>query len=356
MTVDERLGYPVVVAEDVRSSVTEMLRRLGRPYVTLCDANPHVAALARDLSRGSRCAAVVRLQLGERAKSPRTLARVWEQLARCGAGRDAVVLGVGGGVAADVLGFAAATYLRGVSYLHVATSLVAMADAAIGGKTGVNLRAGKNLAGAFAQPIAVYAHLRALRTLPLRALREGLAEVVKAAIIEGDAFFRALERLASQPFSGWPWERVVSQAIGVKTRIVAQDFTERGPREVLNLGHTFGHALERASEYRITHGAGVALGLRAAGLLALRLGAFSEGEQARLEAMLARLKMPTRTSLSPASVLRAMQVDKKRRGGRLRFVLPRAIGDVEYGIEAPERDVLRVLRELHGASLDVAQC
>jgi 3-dehydroquinate synthetase len=336
-----------VIDDDVRNGVVAALRAHDRSYVVLCDANPHVATIARSIARRAGGAlAVIPVRLGEGRKRLKSVEGVLESLAAAGAERSTIVVGVGGGVAADLFGFCAATYMRGVAYLHVATSLVAMADAAIGGKTGVDLRAGKNLVGVFRDPIGVFAHVRALRTLPFRCLREGLAEIVKAAIIEGGDFFTSIEILAPHPFVQWPWPEVVAAAVNVKSAIVADDREEAGMRELLNLGHTFAHAFERASDYRITHGAGVALGLRAAGLLALRLHVFSREEHLRVLALLALLQMPLRTGLNPEAVLRAMGSDKKRRGGHLRFVLPRAIGDVEYGVDAPRSAVLSVLRRM----------
>lgn len=348
--LDERLGYPIVVRDDVRANVVAALRAHARPFVVLSDANPHVTALARGLARKVRGSlAVLPFLLGERRKRLATVETVLDALCTAGAERRAIVVGVGGGVASDLFGFAAATYMRGVSYLHVATSLVAMADAAIGGKTGVDLRGGKNLAGSFADPIGVFAHVGALRTLPLRSLREGLAEVIKAGIIAGGDLFASLELLAAHPFARWPWSELVAAAVSVKTAIVAQDRRESGARELLNLGHTFAHAFEHASEYRITHGAAVALGLRASGLLALRMGCFSEADHLRVLSLLALLQMPLRTHLEPDRVLAAMGRDKKRRNGRLRFVLPSAIGDVAYGIEARASAVRAVLRAMQRA-------
>ncbi|HEY9085725.1 MAG TPA: 3-dehydroquinate synthase family protein [Candidatus Tyrphobacter sp.] len=336
-----------MIGEDVRENVVAALRAHGRAYAILCDANPRVTALAGDIARRAGGAlAVLPFTLGEGRKRLATVERVMEALAAADADRTTIVVGVGGGIACDVFGFAAATYMRGVAYLHVATSLVAMADAAIGGKTGVDLRAGKNLVGTFRDPMGVFAHVRALRTLPFRCLREGLAEIVKAAIVEGGDLFASIEILAPHPFVQWPWAEVVAAAVNVKTAIVADDREESGMRELLNLGHTFAHAFERASDYRITHGAAVALGLRAAGLLALRLQRFSRKEHLRVLALLTLLQMPLRTSLDPESVMRAMGSDKKRRGSRLRFVLPRAIGEVEYGVEAPRGAVLAVLRRM----------
>lgn len=340
MTSTNELAYPIVIAQDAVPSALRALRARGGNHVVLSDAQPDVVAIARRIA-GKR--PLLTFALGERRKRLATVERVLDALVAHGVERATTIVGVGGGVASDLFGLAAALYMRGVPYVHVATSLVAMADAAVGGKTGVDLRAAKNLAGSFRDPIAVLAHLDALRTLSLRPLREGLAEVVKVAIIEGGDLFETLEVLAPHPFAVWPWAGVVASAVGIKREIVRRDREESGERELLNLGHTFGHAFERASNYRITHGAGVALGLRAAGLLARRLGRFPEREHLRVLTLLALLKMPLRTSVEPGDALAAMMHDKKRRKGKLRFVLPRAIGDVEYGVEAPRRDVLQTL-------------
>jgi 3-dehydroquinate synthase len=346
--VNDDLGYPVTIGDGLRAGVVSFVRERGAPVLVLCDANPHVASIARSIAAALRLPprCVVSVALGERRKRLATVEHVLERMLAAGADRDTLVLGVGGGVAGDAFGFAAAVYMRGVAYAHVATSLVAMVDAAIGGKTGVNLPAGKNLAGVYKDPVAVFCDVSALWTLPYRSLREGLAEVVKAGIIEGEDLFDALETLSPHPFSKWPWNAVVAAAVKVKTAIVADDRHEAGMRELLNLGHTFGHAVERASQYRITHGAAVSLGLRAAGLLALRTGRFSERDHFRVLALLALLRLPMQTSLDPGAIFDAMGGDKKRRAGKLRFVLPRAIGDVEYGVACPDGAVRAVLARL----------
>jgi 3-dehydroquinate synthase len=314
-------------------------------YVVLCDSN--VAGYARSLTRGLRGRlALLPFALGERRKRMQTVEEVLAALVAAGADRATTVVGVGGGVASDLFGFAASIFMRGVPYVHIATSLVAMVDAAIGGKTGVDLDAGKNLAGTFRDPAAVFAHIDALRTLPYRNLREGLAEIVKHAIIEGGEHFESLETLAPHPFWRWPWETVVSDSLQVKTMIVNDDRLEHGIRETLNLGHTFGHAIERVSGYRVSHGAGVSVGLRAAGLLALRTGRFSREAHLRVLTLLMLLKMPLVSRERADRILAAMYADKKKRAGRLRFVLPRDIGDVEYGVVVPERKVRTVLERL----------
>jgi 3-dehydroquinate synthetase len=271
---------------------------------------------------------------------------VLDTLLEHGADRDTLLIGVGGGVAADVFGFAASTYLRGVAYAHVATTTTAMVDAAIGGKTGVNLRAGKNLAGAFSNPVAVFCPTDTLDTLAFRELRAGLAEVIKTAVIAGGELFEGLENVSPHPFWRWPWVEIIARTVEVKTAIVADDPHELDGRAVLNLGHTFGHAFERASNFRISHGAGVAMGLRAAGLLALRTGRFNESDHLRVLTLLTLLGLPLYTSLDANEVLAAMQGDKKKRNGKLRFVLPRAIGDVEYGVQCSNSQVHAVLKRM----------
>ncbi len=204
------------------------------------------------------------------------------------------------------------------------------------------------MAGVFRDPVGVFCDLASLETLPARALREGLAEIVKAAIIAGPAPFAGLEAIAPEPLRDWPWEDVVEDAVLLKCDIVARDREEHGVRELLNLGHTFGHAIEHASGYRVSHGAAVAIGLRAAGMLAIETGRFSEAEEERVYALLRLLKLPVTidAALAPSDVLRAMQIDKKTRDGEVRFVLPRAIGDVESGVTAPARTVRGVLAGL----------
>jgi len=336
------LGYPIIVAGDTRAAFrSEMSARFDR-FVVLADRN--VADLALRLTRLPARVDLLTVDLGERRKRLAIVEVILGALLGAGADRRTAIVGVGGGVAADVFGFAASIYMRGVPYAHVATSLVAMVDAAIGGKTGVNLEAGKNLAGSFADPVAVFCQVDALRTLPYRHLREGLAETVKHAVIEGGELFEALETLSPHPFPKWPWESVVVDSMRVKAMIVGDDRLESGSREVLNLGHTFGHAIERASDYRVSHGAGVSVGLRVAGVLAMLTGRFSKSEHLQVMTLLALLGLPARLRYPPGRVLEAMTYDKKSRHGRVRFVLPRAIGDVETGVHVSSSMVRRALQ------------
>jgi 3-dehydroquinate synthase len=346
MTRLDELGYPVIIDERIDGHLTAFVRDGGyRKVVVLADRN--LEQRAKRLARAVR-GQFVGVPLGERRKNARTLASVWETLAALSAERRTLVVGVGGGVAGDLFGFAAATYMRGVPYAHVATSLVSMVDASIGGKTGIDLTAGKNLAGAFRDPRAVFCDIGALATLPERQIREGLAEVVKHGVIEGGDAFDSLETLAPHPFAKWPWETIVADSVRIKTAIVNDDKLEEGVRELLNLGHTFAHAIERVTDYRSSHGASVAIGLRAAGLLALRTGRFTQADHLRVLSLLALLRLPLAAPTDDVDgLLAAMSGDKKTRDGNLRFVLPRAIGDVEFGVTAPKRTVRAVLKQLH---------
>ncbi len=338
------LGYPITIERNTARGVAAFVRDRGKPRtIVLCDRNVlgHANRIATALGKKT---VVLDFPLGERRKTLRTVETVLEALAIAGADRGTTLVCVGGGVAGDLFGYVAASYMRGVPFVNVATSLVAMVDASIGGKTGVDLRAGKNLAGVFRDPVAVFCDIDALETLPEKQLREGLGEVVKHGIIEGDEVFTALETLAPHPLRKWPWETVVADSLRIKAMVVGDDKFEAGAREVLNLGHTFGHAIEKVTNFRVSHGDAVAMGLRAAGLLALRTGRFSGDEHLRVLALLALLRLPL---VSPTrdidALIAAMANDKKTRAGTLRFVLPRTIGDVEFGVTVSARDVRSVL-------------
>lgn len=334
------LGYPIVIGEGVLSDVGALARERGhRRAVVLCDAS--VESYAQRAAAGFENGATVRaFALGEERKNLATLAAVYEALGELEADRRTLVVGVGGGVAGDLFGFAAATYMRGVPFLNVATSLVAMVDASVGGKTGIDLPAGKNLAGAFADPVAVVSDVETLATLPPAQMREGLGEMVKHAMLDGEDAFAELEHWAREPFERWPWPQVIGRSVAVKVAVVSADRLEHGDRERLNLGHTFAHAFERVSNYRISHGNAVAVGLCAAGVAARGYGVWSERDQERVVDLLRTLELPTaQRGLDVDAVLGAMRMDKKRREGRLRFVLPRRLGDVVSGIELDDDSV-----------------
>jgi 3-dehydroquinate synthetase/shikimate kinase len=274
----------------------------------------------------ARC---ITLPGGERAKRLRTLERVLEWLAASRAERGDVIVGVGGGTVGDLAGLAAALYARGVPYVAVPTTWLAQADAALGGKVGVDLVGAKNAVGAFWPPWSVFADVAMLRTLPRRRLRDGLAEAVKAAIIGDHELWSLLERRGRAALRRDEAARyaITERAARVKLGIVARDPFEQGERRQLNLGHTLAHALEIESGYRLPHGAAVALGLRAVAAIATGRGADPElGE--RLDSLLADLGFALRHSFDPVAVRDAITGDKKRLRGRQRWLLPMGIGQV----------------------------
>ncbi|MGH9787942.1 MAG: 3-dehydroquinate synthase [Candidatus Acidiferrales bacterium] len=286
----------------------------------------------------------------EEAKRLATLERLAERLLARGADRGALLVALGGGVVGDVTGFLAATYMRGVEVVQAPTTLVAQVDSAIGGKTGVNLRGGKNLLGVFHHPLAVLADVRTLETLPAREYRAGLYEVVKCGVLGDVTLFRFLERnlpavLAREPQA---LRTALARASRVKARIVGRDEHEHGERRLLNLGHTFGHAFETLSGYRgLRHGEAVGWGLIAAARLSHRLGLLPERDARRILRVVASVgRLPALPPAQPERVYAQLFADKKKRGKELRFVLPRRIGRAEVVEGVPRRDVLACLRNL----------
>ena len=266
----------------------------------------------------------------ESAKTLKSVELIARSLSRAGADRHALLLAVGGGMVGDVAGFAAATYLRGIALAHVPTTLLAQVDSAIGGKTGVNLPEGKNLVGAFYSPRIVLSDSRALRTLPEREFRGGLAEVMKYGVIFDAKLFAYVEthmaKIVRRDEAALAY--IIPRCAEIKAQVVSRDEHESGLREILNFGHTFGHALESVTNYRVfQHGEAVALGMMAAALLGHAAGITSERDAARIIALTRRLgPLPPWPKATSAELTSAMRSDKKTRAGKLRFVLSPGIG------------------------------
>jgi 3-dehydroquinate synthase len=288
---------------------------------------------------------------GEENKTVDTLRFVWDRLVESGLDRGGVVAALGGGVVGDVAGFAAATYLRGVRFLQVPTTLLAMVDSSVGGKTGVDHPLGKNLLGAFHQPMAVAADLEVLRTLPRREVLGGLAEVIKAAVLADPELFSLLERKGPAIVEdAEALEEAVARAVAVKAKIVARDERESGPRALLNLGHTVGHAVEVAAGYgRYSHGEAVALGMAFAVRLARAEGEIEEEEARRILALLEAWDYPRHApDVSVEKIRRALCLDKKRVAGSIRWVLPRGVGRAVWDRTVDGRTVDTLLEEVAG--------
>ncbi len=290
---------------------------------------------------------------GERHKTLHAVSGLYDQFLSLGLNRSGTVLALGGGVTGDVAGFAAASYMRGVRFVQVPTTLLAMVDASVGGKTGVDLPQGKNLVGAFKQPASVIIDPTVLATLPPGEIRSGLAEVIKHGVIGAPDLFTELEQ-GDGTLSLWWSDRgptQIGRALRVKIAVVEQDPFEEGRRAVLNLGHTAGHALEQLSGYELRHGEAVAIGMVAAARIAEQLKMAGPTLAQRLTSTLQLWGLPTRgPPFASDEIWQAMAHDKKRRGRKLRWVLPRAIGDVEISDAVPAQVAKSVLIELGARS------
>ncbi len=290
---------------------------------------------------------VLSVPSGEQHKRLPTVERLLEQLAERGADRDSLLIAFGGGVLGDMTGFLAAIYMRGIRYVQVPTTLLAQVDSSVGGKTGVNLAAGKNLAGAFHHPLAVYTDVSTLTTLPPAELRAGLQESVKAGIIRDPELFALLERERERVLAcdQTALIEVVAASVRVKADVVNADERESGVRMILNLGHTLGHAIEAATEYKqLLHGEAVAWGMIAATSIAAHRQTISQ-EDARRIAALIRAYGPLRNfSADPEQIVPLTARDKKNRSGARSFILPTRIGDAIVVRDMSEPELIRAAR------------
>jgi 3-dehydroquinate synthase len=289
------------------------------------------------------------LPTGEEHKNLSTLLPIYDQLLSQRMERATPLLALGGGVVGDMAGFIAATILRGVPFIQIPTTLLAMVDASVGGKVGVDTRAGKNLIGAFHQPILVLADPLTLATLPPKEMRGGLAECIKHDIIRDAAGFDDLERNILRALAGdVPYlTQLIAHNVAIKAKVVAADPYEKGERAHLNLGHTFGHAIEIVSNFQISHGQGVALGTTAAAFVAERLGPLTSNQRHRIKAILEKVNLPTSgLTVDTEAVFEAMRLDKKVKNGRIRFILPMGIGDAVIRDDVPDDLVREALQSL----------
>jgi 3-dehydroquinate synthase len=358
-------AYPVVIGEGSLASLGDRLRDLGFSPGSrvLVVSNPvvqeHYGAVAlAALERAQLDASLLVVEAGEEQKTPATVARIHDGAFARRLERGSLIVALGGGVVGDMAGFAAATWLRGIAVVQVPTTLLAMVDAAIGGKTGVNHAGGKNLIGAFHQPRLVLIDPTTLATLPEREFRAGMAEVIKYGVIGDADLFAQLEAAAQGDPAGalasieavGPslLQTLLERSAAAKARVVAADEHEGGLRAILNYGHTLGHAVETLCGYGTwLHGEAVALGMLAAGEIAVAMGLWSQADQDRQRALVAAAGLPLRwPDLNPEAVLLCLQGDKKVREGRVRFVLPTAVGAVEIRDDVEPATIRAALAQL----------
>ncbi len=358
-------AYDILIGSGLLGrSGEEIARRLpGTRAAIVTDDNvaaAHLEALKVGLDKGGIQSAVITLPAGEKTKSFAHLEEVVDGVLAARLERRDVVIALGGGVIGDLAGFASGIVRRGMNFVQVPTSLLAQVDSSVGGKTGINSARGKNLVGVFHQPKLVLADTQVLDTLPIREFRAGYAELAKYGLIDRPAFFAWLEQNWQEVFDGGPARaEAIAEACRAKADVVARDEFETGDRALLNLGHTFGHALEAATRYdgaRLVHGEGVAVGMALAHRFSTRLNLASPDDAERVEAHLRAVGLPWRMSDIPGelpdaeALLGFITQDKKVSRGALTFILTRGIGQAFIAKDVPPSEVLAFLRDSHPAS------
>ena len=327
-------SYPIHFSDSAAALKVDIakLRTAGRSVRVISDArvlNAHPSFLAQ---AGFEDNEVLSLPHGEPTKSVERFSEALSFLASQAANRDCALFAFGGGVIGDLAGYVAASYLRGIDFYQIPTTLLSMVDSSVGGKTGINLPEGKNLVGAFWQPKAVYIDAGLLETLPPREFAAGMAEVIKYGMLADIKLFDQLQTLDGLDALSEELPGVIRKCCEIKAQVVAEDEKETaamGGRALLNLGHTFAHAIENAAGYgEYLHGEAVAIGLKLATDLSIKIGQLPKSESARVESVISTFNLPMKmhTALRIADLMAAMQRDKKNRSGRLRFVTMNAIG------------------------------
>ncbi len=357
-TVRVELGersYDIVIGGGLLARAADFLAplKLGNQGVIVTDSNVetiYAEPLRQTLAEAGCETKVVSVPAGEESKSLRQASRLLKRMPDFGLDRQSFVIALGGGVVGDLAGFVAATYLRGLPFIQVPTSLLAQVDSSVGGKVGVNLPQGKNLVGSFYQPRLVLADWDTLKTLPEQELRAGFAEVIKSGAIRDAGFFAWLEKNVPKVFALEPAAvaQVVRRCCEIKAEVVAADEREGGLRAILNFGHTFGHAMEALADYvGLLHGEAVAIGMCCAAELSVRLAGLSAGDGERVRRLIEASGLPARSGdqFAVEDLLVAMRLDKKARAGKVRFVLLKRLGEAVVSDAVRDADIEEVLRE-----------
>lgn len=345
-------SYPIHLGEDILPRAGELLREAGCGEKVGIITNPTVAGfylkpVQEVLSRSGFRVTPLLLPEGEEHKNLKSLSAIYDRLISEKFDRSSSVLALGGGVIGDLAGFAAATFLRGVPYVQVPTTLLAQVDSSVGGKTGVNHREGKNLIGAFYQPRLVLMDVGVLHTLPRRELLAGMAEVIKYGIIEDPRLFGLLEEKL-EPLLALDRDllvEVIAASCAIKAKVVEKDEREEDYRSVLNFGHTIGHALESLTGYeKFLHGEAVAIGMAQAASISVRQGFCDEESLQRIHRLITRAGLPTEipSNIEPLKLVKRMEVDKKSVGGKIKFVLCKGIGKTHFHWLSPEQIVIKL--------------
>ena len=359
-------AYDILIGEGILSELGKALRRMDLPPRVIVISDYNVGKIYSSVLRHSLRAAGFKVETllippGERQKSLKNAEKLYHNLARMKISKDSTIISLGGGVVGDLAGFVASTYMRGITLIHVPTTLLSMVDASIGGKTAVNLEEGKNLVGVFYQPKLVFCDVSSLLTLPQKEMRNGLAEIIKYGVIRDPSLFDLLEKHVSDlkrpkldraaDFKGLMhiWVKIIKDSAAIKARIVELDEKEqKGLRMLLNFGHTIGHAIESLSEYRgASHGEAVAIGMVAASRIAYKLKMIGDKQLKRITDLIATVNLPLTISrkIEAEDILAKLILDKKVRDGKINFVLPLSIGSVKVRDDVPVKILREALKE-----------
>ena len=347
-------AYTIFVEKGILGKLNNVLeKKLKGANVLLvtddCVKKIYAEKLVAELAKISSQVAVFDFPAGEESKKIGTLEMIYRAVVRNGLDRKSVIVALGGGVVGDIAGFAAATYMRGISYIQIPTTLLAMVDSSVGGKTAIDLTEGKNLVGAFWQPMAVIADPTTLSSLPHREINCGLAEVVKYGVIMDNIFFEFLEKNSGKikSLDMHILTYIIAKCCELKAQIVSGDEREEsGLRAILNLGHTFGHAIETVTEFgKFHHGEAVSIGMEMAAKFAVLQGMMKEDDAKRITALLREFSLPVENpGIEPEKLVSAMKKDKKNSGGKIKLILPSKIGSVSI-VDSDEKHLLDFLRK-----------
>lgn len=356
-------SYSILVGQDLLSGAGRLIRPLIKGSSILVVTNKKIPShflnvLVRSLTKAKFRVHSYLLPFGdERDKSIGILKNIWQKMSEIPLDRTSGLIALGGGVIGDTAGFAAATYMRGIPFIQIPTTLLAQVDSAIGGKTAIDLPTAKNIVGAFYQPKLVISDLETLKTLSPFEFRNSFAEIIKYGMIQDVSLFELLEKKMRTVLSKIQkkrfdasvvsfLEQVITRSAQIKAHVVSEDeFETKGKRMILNYGHTFAHALEAASRFKLPHGQAVAVGMLFAGETAYRMGIFSKQAQDRQIKLMAQLGLPLKVCFTSQGILSLMKLDKKVKNGKLRFVLPTKIGHVGIYERVSEKCVRGVLND-----------
>ncbi len=324
-------SYKIFIKKGIAKEIPSFLQKgkFGKRYVIITDKvveNLFGIKLLKELRKNGIKADLISIQKGEKTKVLSMVESLAEKLVEKGIGRQDAIIALGGGVIGDLAGFLASIYMRGIPYIHIPTTLLAMVDSSIGGKTGVDLKCGKNLLGTITQPKGVFVDIQFLEKLPEKQIRSGLGEVIKYGVIKDKKFFKYLEENLDKIFERdeKTLSEIVKKSIKIKSKVIEKDERENNQRMILNYGHTYGHALEKLSNYTLLHGYAISVGMVIANEMAVKRGILKKEDADRIKQLLKSAGLPTKCLNKPTN--KDLAADKKRAGDCINFVFPKKIG------------------------------